>query len=97
MGVVTGLAWTQVGGDTLTIEVSVVPGKGKVMITGQLGDVMRESAQTALSYVRSRAQSLGIPTDFAEKVDIHVHVPEAPFRRTDLRQGSPWPLPLPLH
>jgi ATP-dependent Lon protease len=76
VGVVTGLAWTQVGGDTLTIEVSVVAGKGKVMITGQLGDVMRESAQTALSYVRSRAQSLGIPTDFAEKVDIHVHVPE---------------------
>ncbi len=76
VGVVTGLAWTQVGGDTLTIEVSVVPGKGKVMITGQLGDVMRESAQTALSYVRSRAQSLGIPTDFPEKVDIHVHVPE---------------------
>ncbi|WP_281171047.1 endopeptidase La [Alicyclobacillus contaminans] len=76
VGVVTGLAWTPVGGDTLTIEVSVVPGKGKVVITGQLGDVMRESAQTALSYVRSRAQSLGIPVDFAEKVDIHVHVPE---------------------
>lgn len=76
VGVVTGLAWTQVGGDTLTIEVSVVPGKGKVSITGQLGDVMKESAQTALSYVRSRVHQLAIPADFAEKVDIHIHVPE---------------------
>jgi len=76
VGIVTGLAWTAVGGDTLIIEVSIVPGKGKVVVTGQLGDVMKESAQTALSYVRSRATQLGLPTNFAEKVDIHVHIPE---------------------
>lgn len=76
VGVVSGLAWTEVGGDLLTIEVSIVPGKGKVVLTGQLGDVMKESAQTALSYIRARARSLNIPQDFTEKVDIHVHVPE---------------------
>lgn len=76
VGVVTGLAWTELGGETLTVEVSAVPGKGKVVITGQLGDVMRESAQAALSYVRSRAHQLAIPVDFSERVDIHIHVPE---------------------
>ncbi|WP_290590409.1 endopeptidase La, partial [Alicyclobacillus sp.] len=76
VGVVNGLAWTPVGGDTLVVEVSVVPGKGKIVLTGHLGEVMRESAQTALSYIRSRARVLRIPADFTEKVDIHVHVPE---------------------
>lgn len=76
VGAVSGLAWTEMGGDMLTIEVSVVPGKGKVVLTGHLGDVMKESAQTALSYIRSRARSLNIPPDFHEKVDLHVHVPE---------------------
>lgn len=76
IGVATGLAYTQVGGDILAIEVSVMPGKGQLIITGQLGDVMRESAQASLSYVRARAADLGIPVDFYEKHDIHIHVPE---------------------
>jgi len=76
VGVVTGLAWTAVGGDTLQIEVSTYPGKGKLTLTGQLGDVMKESAQAALSYIRSRADKLGITADFMEKTDIHIHVPE---------------------
>lgn len=76
VGVVSGLAWTEVGGDLLTIEVSIVPGKGKLVLTGQLGDVMKESAQTAMSFVRSRARQLGIPIDFSERVDIHIHIPE---------------------
>ncbi|TDY47842.1 ATP-dependent Lon protease [Alicyclobacillus sacchari] len=76
VGVVAGLAWTELGGDMLTVEVSVIPGSGKVVLTGHLGDVMKESAQTALSYVRSRAKALHIPVDFHEKVDLHIHVPE---------------------
>ncbi|NLK07500.1 MAG: endopeptidase La [Firmicutes bacterium] len=76
VGVATGLAYTQVGGDILAIEVSVMPGKGKLTITGRLGDVMRESAQASLSYVRARAANLGIPVDFYENHDIHIHVPE---------------------
>ncbi len=76
VGVATGLAWTEAGGDTLAIEVSSVAGKGKLTLTGQLGDVMKESAQAALSYVRSRAGELDIPQDFTETHDIHIHVPE---------------------
>ena len=76
VGLVTGLAWTSVGGDLLSIEASVVPGKGKLTLTGQLGDVMKESIQAAQSVVRARSQRLGIETDFHDKYDIHVHVPE---------------------
>jgi len=76
VGVATGLAWTEVGGDVLAIEVSVVPGKGKLTLTGQLGDVMRESAQAGFSYIRSRAAYLQISDDFPEQMDIHIHIPE---------------------
>ncbi|CAM3535616.1 endopeptidase La [Brevibacillus invocatus] len=76
IGSVTGLAWTQAGGDTLNVEVSILPGKGKLTLTGQLGDVMKESAQAAFSYIRSRAEEWGIDPVFHEKNDIHIHVPE---------------------
>ncbi|ARU26438.1 endopeptidase La [Cellvibrio sp. PSBB006] len=76
IGQVTGLAWTQVGGELLTIESSAVAGKGRMIKTGSLGDVMQESIQAALTVVRSRAQSLGVAPDYHEKVDIHIHVPE---------------------
>lgn len=76
IGQVTGLAWTQVGGELLTIEASAVAGKGRIIKTGSLGDVMQESIQAALTVVRSRGQSLGIAPDYHEKVDIHIHVPE---------------------
>lgn len=76
IGQVTGLAWTEVGGDILTIEAMAVPGKGKTTSTGKLGEVMQESIQAALSVVRSRTKMLGIPVDFYEKKDIHIHVPE---------------------
>jgi ATP-dependent Lon protease len=76
VGVATGLAWTELGGELLATEVTVMPGKGKLTITGKLGDVMQESAQAAISYVRSRAGELGLERDFYQKVDIHIHVPE---------------------
>jgi ATP-dependent Lon protease len=76
IGLVTGLAWTQVGGDLLSIEASVVPGKGRLVHTGQLGDVMKESIQAAMSVVRARADQLGIDPDFYQNLDVHIHVPE---------------------
>ncbi len=76
IGQVTGLAWTEVGGELLTIEAVILPGKGKLTITGKLGEVMQESIQAAMSVVRARARTLGIPEDFYQKNDIHVHVPE---------------------
>jgi ATP-dependent Lon protease len=75
VGVATGLAWTQVGGETLAIEATLMRGKGHLLLTGQLGDVMKESGQAALSYARSRAERLNLPEDFYEKLDIHIHVP----------------------
>lgn len=76
VGIVRGLAWTSVGGDTLQIEVNIMPGKGEVILTGHLGDVMKESAKTGISYIRSIGESHGIEADFFEKHDIHVHIPE---------------------
>jgi ATP-dependent Lon protease len=77
IGVATGLVWTEVGGDVIFIEATVMPGKGAVILTGQLGEVMRESATAAISYIRTRAKQLGIPEDFSEKNDLHIHVPAA--------------------
>jgi ATP-dependent Lon protease len=76
IGLATGLAWTEVGGEILPIEVTLMPGKGTLRLTGKLGDVMQESAHAAMSYVRSRADQLGIPSGFNRKLDIHIHVPE---------------------
>jgi ATP-dependent Lon protease len=76
VGLVTGLAWTEVGGSILSTEVTIVDGKGKLTLTGKLGDVMQESAQAAMSYIRSRANRLGLPRDFYRNIDIHIHVPE---------------------
>ena len=76
VGITTGLAWTEVGGELLVVEVTTMPGKGKLTITGKLGDVMQESAQAAMSYVRSRAERLGLAKDFYQNLDIHIHVPE---------------------
>lgn len=76
VGIVRGLAWTSVGGDTLEIEVNIMPGKGETLLTGQLGDVMKESARTGISYIRSIGNEYGIPEDFFETHDIHIHIPE---------------------
>ncbi len=75
VGLATGLAWTEVGGDVMSVEATVLPGKGDVMLTGRLGDVMKESATAAVSYIRSRAKELGIEPDFNRRLDIHIHVP----------------------
>jgi len=76
VGMATGLAWTEVGGEVLNIETVILPGNGKLTVTGKLGEVMKESAQAALSYVRSRWQELGLEKDFYQKIDLHIHVPE---------------------
>jgi len=76
VGISTGLAWTEAGGDILFIEVALMPGKGNLILTGQLGDVMKESCTAAMSYIRARANQLGLPEKFYQKTDVHVHVPE---------------------
>ncbi|HMW92631.1 MAG TPA: endopeptidase La [Candidatus Obscuribacter sp.] len=76
VGIVTGLAWTETGGETLSIEVNIMPGKGNLQLTGQLGDVMKESAQAAFSYIRSHAERLGLSPTFQDAIDIHIHIPE---------------------
>ena len=76
VGIVRGLAWTSVGGDTLQIEVNVMPGKGELLLTGQLGDVMKESARAGISYIRSVSESYGVDREYFEKHDIHIHIPE---------------------
>ena len=76
VGAATGLAWTEVGGQILTTECTLMEGKGKLTITGKLGDVMQESAQAAMSYIRSRAHQFGLPRDFYRNLDVHIHIPE---------------------
>jgi ATP-dependent Lon protease len=76
VGIATGLAWTEVGGELLVTEATLMPGRGKLTLTGKLGDVMQESAQAAMSWVRSKTQELGIPADFNRRTDVHVHIPE---------------------
>ena len=76
IGVATGMAWTEFGGDLLSIEVTAIPGKGKMVPTGQLGDVMKESAHAAMTYVRSRASEFGLAKGFYHNLDIHLHIPE---------------------
>jgi len=88
VGMSTGLAWTQVGGDILFIEVALMPGKGGLMLTGQLGDVMKESMQAAMSYIRSRASKLGLHENFFHKIDVHIHVPEGAVPKDGPSAGS---------
>src|SRR5207302_10774443 len=76
IGAAVGLAWTEVGGQILTTEATLMEGKGKLTVTGKLGEVMQESAQAAMSYIRSRAMSLGLPRDFYRNLDVHLHIPE---------------------
>jgi ATP-dependent Lon protease len=76
VGIATGLAWTEVGGEILVTEATLMPGRGHLTLTGKLGDVMQESAQAAMSWVRSKADEFGIPKDFNKKTDVHIHVPE---------------------
>ena len=98
VGIVRGLAWTSVGGDTLQIEVNIMPGTGDIMLTGQMGDVMKESATTGISYIRSISRQYGIADDFFAKHDIHVHIPEGAVPKDGLRRGLQWQRPcfLPL-
>ena len=92
VGIVRGLAWTSVGGDTLQIEVNVMPGKGNLLMTGQLGDVMKESAQTALTYVRSVCPDHGIADDYFEKHDLHIHIPEGAVPKDGPSAGRVLPI-----
>jgi len=87
IGVATGLAWTQYGGDTLSIEVNVMDGTGEVELTGQLGDVMKESAKAAITYIRSNASKLGVPKQFHQKKDLHVHIPEGAVPKDEPSAG----------
>ena len=88
IGVTTGMAWTEVGGDILSIEVTLMKGKGKMILTGKLGDVMQESAQAALSFIRSRAELLNLEKDFYENIDIHIHIPEGAIPKDGPSAGT---------
>src|SRR3989344_4155958 len=85
IGMSTGLAWTEAGGDILFIEIALMPGKGNLILAGQLGDVMKESCQAAMSYIRARAVQLGLSEKFYQKIDVHVHVPEGAVPKEVIR------------
>lgn len=89
-GVVTGLAWTSVGGEILFIESSVTDGKGKLSLTGNLGDVMKESAQIALQYIKAHPAMIGLDSEYFEKHDVHIHVPEGAIPKDGPRPASRW-------
>ena len=93
IGISRGLAWTQVGGDTLQIEVNVMPGKGELMLTGQLGDVMKESAQAGITYIRSIASDYKVEPEFFQENDIHVHIPEGAVPKDGPSAGITMQLP----
>ena len=97
VGVASGLAYTSVGGEVLEVEVSIVPGRGRLQMTGTLGDVMKESATAALSYTRSRAGALGIPADFYKTRDVHVHIPAGATPKDGRQRAWPSPSHLPAH
>ena len=90
VGIVRGLAWTSVGGDTLEIEVNIMPGEGEILLTGQMGDVMKESARTGISYIRSVSKKHRIAEDFFKEHDVHIHIPEERFLKTVLLRESRW-------
>ena len=90
IGISRGLAWTQVGGDTLQIEVNVMPGKGEFLLTGQLGDVMKESAQAGITYIRSIADKYEIAPEYFQEHDIHIHIPEGAVPKDGPQQGLQW-------
>ncbi len=92
VGIAFGLAWTENGGEIVEIEVSFTEGKGNLQITGQVGEVMQESAQAALTYMKSRADILDIDPDLFEKCDIHIHIPEAAIPKDGPSAGSRWQL-----
>ena len=89
VGMSTGMAWTEVGGDILFIEVALMPGRGNLILTGQLGDVMKESCTAAMSYIRARARLLGLSERFYQKIDVHVHVPEGAVPKDGPSAGVP--------
>ena len=90
VGVATAVAWTEMGGEIMPVEVVILEGKGNLQITGQIGEIMQESAQAGLSYLKSRCREFDIDPNLFEGLDIHIHIPKAPFPKMAPAQASPW-------